>query len=140
MPDLRNIHRRAHATWARPGRGEPTVSVGFGPSSEERGSGDPEELVAAAEAACFTATLASVLRHRGLDPRYLDAEATVTVVAENGGYRVSALHLKVEGDVPEAAEEDFRDAAADAKGQCLISRLLRPGLDDFSVEASLGGH
>jgi osmotically inducible protein OsmC len=87
----------------------------------ENGAGtNPEELVAAAHAGCFTMKLSFVLGAAGFTPTTL--ETTCTVTLDNGA--ITSSHLVVKGNVPNCSPEDFQKNAEDAKANCPISKSL----------------
>lgn len=91
----------------------------------EQGTGtNPEELVAAAHAGCFTMKLTFVLGEAGFTPTELNTECTITL--ENGA--ITESHLVVTGKVPGISEEKFRACAEDAKANCPISKLLNTNI------------
>jgi lipoyl-dependent peroxiredoxin len=87
----------------------------------ENGTGtNPEELIAAAHAGCFTMKLSGVLGVAGFTPSSLETTSTVTL--ENGA--ITGSHLVVKGDVPGCSKEDFQKHAEDAKANCPVSKAL----------------
>jgi osmotically inducible protein OsmC len=97
----------------------------------EEGIGtNPEELVAAAHAGCFTMKLSFVLGEKGFTPEQLSTRCNITF--ENGA--VTKSHLIVEGTVPEISSEEFQAAVKDAEENCPISKLLNT---EISSEAKL---
>ena len=84
---------------------------------------NPEELIAAAHAGCFTMALAARLTEAGHPPRSLDTRADVDLSME-GGPTVSAIRLKVTAKVPGIDEAKFRSVADDAKQNCPVSKAL----------------
>jgi len=91
----------------------------------ESGKGtNPEELVAAAHAGCFTMALSAELGKAGLVPETLATTATVTMDRLDGSWTVTESHLEVAGKVPGASADAFRNAAEAAEKGCPISRLL----------------
>lgn len=130
------MKRSASARWEgdlRQGRG--TISTGSGVLAAtpysfgtrfENGSGtNPEELVAAAHAGCFTMALSAELAKAGLVAERLDTKATVTLDRVDGGFAVTASHLELVARIPGASEEAFRAAARAAETGCPISKLLK---------------
>ena len=102
---------------------------------EEKGT-NPEELVAAAHASCYAMQLSGVVGEAGLVADEIRASAVVSGDASSGAFTVKSSHLSVEGKVPGASEEQFREAAQKAKEICPISRLLH-GSVDITVDAKL---
>ncbi|WP_212001508.1 OsmC family protein [Chitinophaga sp. HK235] len=87
----------------------------------EEGVGtNPEELVAAAHAGCFTMKLSFVISGAGLTPGSIDTKCTITL--ENGA--ITSSHLEVKASVPGLDAAKFAEMAADAKANCPISKLL----------------
>jgi osmotically inducible protein OsmC len=107
-------------------------------SRTERSDGktSPEELVAAAHAACFSMALAHTLTQGGNPPEHLEVSAKVTLDERDGGPTVTTSELTVTGTVPGIDQGAFAQAANDAGQNCPISRALA-GLD-ISVKATLG--
>jgi osmotically inducible protein OsmC len=91
----------------------------------ENGAGtNPEELIAAAHAGCFTMALSAALGKGGFSVTRLATQAAVTMEQVNGNWTVTTIHLENEAWVPGATNEQFQAIAADAKANCPISRLL----------------
>ena len=101
----------------------------------EKGT-NPEELIAAAHAGCFTMALSGELGKTSLVAESLRTTATVTMEKVEAGWTVVESHLEVAGKVPGATEESFRSAAQAAEKGCLISRLLNAKI---TMEAKLEG-
>ena len=89
----------------------------------EKGT-NPEELVAAAHAACFSMALSSSMSKEGLNPESIDTTATVTFENVNGAWTVTSSHLQTAVKSPNASPAAFQKAAEGAKQSCPISRLL----------------
>jgi lipoyl-dependent peroxiredoxin len=102
------------------------------------GKTSPEELVAAAHAACFSMALSAGLNGAGTPPERLDVSAEVTFDKLEAGWRVVSSALTVRGRVPGMSEDAFRAAAEGAKDGCPISQALK-GNVALSVEATLEG-
>ena len=91
----------------------------------ENGKGtNPEELVAAAHAGCFSMALSAQLGEAGLTPEKVETTATVTFDKAEGGWAVINVHLAVKGKVPKADDAAWTKATQAAKTGCPISRLL----------------
>lgn len=84
----------------------------------------PEELIAAAHAACFSMALGAQLGGSGLTPTSIETHAAVTLGKVEGGFAITKITLTTTADVPGASEEVFTKAAADAKGGCPVSKLF----------------
>ena len=129
------ISRRASAHWEgdlKTGKGQLSTpqsglldntryafSSRFG---DEKGT-NPEELIAAAHAGCFTMALSAKLTEAGFPPEALDTEAQVDLSME-GGPQLSQITLKVKAKVPGIEAEKFRAIADDAKQNCPVSKAL----------------
>jgi osmotically inducible protein OsmC len=107
-------------------------------SRTERADGktSPEELIAAAHAACFSMALAHGLSQAGNQPERLDVNATCTFAEANGGFKVSSMRLEVRGRVPGIDADAFRQAAEEAKDGCPVSGALK-GNVEITVDATL---
>lgn len=102
------------------------------------GRTSPEELVAAAHAACYSMAFSAGLARAGTPPTRLDVGATVTFDKLEAGWRVVSSALTVHGVVPGITAERFRELADEAKDGCPISQALQ-GNVQLSVEATLEG-
>jgi lipoyl-dependent peroxiredoxin len=140
--------RKAEAVWQGDlMNGSGTIgevgSGAFGPldvswasrSEEPNGKTSPEELIAAAWAACFAMALSNVLAKAGNPPEKLETSATVTFQPGEG---ITRGALTVRGTVPGLDADGFRDAADDAKRNCPVSQALS-GIPDVSLDAELAG-
>jgi osmotically inducible protein OsmC len=103
----------------------------------ENGAGtNPEELIAAAHAGCFSMALSAQLDGAGLKATSIRTSATVTLDKTDAGWTVTASHLEVSAKVPGASQEAFNTAASNAKSGCPISRLLNAQITmDAKLEA-----
>ena len=101
----------------------------------EKGT-NPEELVAAAHAGCFTMALSGELGKANLKPESLQTTATVTFEKVEAGWTITGSHLEVSGKVPGATADSFRAAAQAAEKGCPISRLLNTKI---TMDAKLEG-
>jgi lipoyl-dependent peroxiredoxin len=143
--------RRATASWDGDlASGSGTVSSGTSESFADlpvswasrtesaEGRTSPEELLAAAHAACFSMALSADLGRAGTPPEHLDVTAEVTFDKVGDAWSVVSSALTVRGRVPGASDASFRAAADGAKDGCPISRALADTVA-LSVEASLEG-
>ena len=105
-------------------------------TEDSGGKTSPEELVAAAHAACYCMALSAGLTKAGTPPEKLEVSATVTFEVGDAGARVASSALTVRGEVPGADAAAFTQAAEAAKDGCPISGALK-GNVDLSVEATL---
>jgi lipoyl-dependent peroxiredoxin len=125
------------------GSGELTVGEGawrgdysFASRFEEGAGTNPEELLAAAHAACFSMALAGILAEHGHQPRSVRTRARVHLRNVDGQPTIQQIDLETEGDVGEIDEEHFREHAEEAKAGCPVSRALA-GVEDVELTARL---
>ncbi len=97
---------------------------GFNTRFEDAAGTNPEEMVAAAHASCFSMALSMVLGEAGMTAEAIDTKATVTLDQVDGGFAVTKSHLDVTISVPGAEEAEVMKAAEGAKANCPISKLL----------------
>ncbi len=139
--------RTATVTWNGDlASGEGSVTAGSGvftdipvswPSRiEPQGPTSPEELLAAAHAACYAMAFSGGLARRGTPPEHLHVEAEVTFDKVGDGWGVTSSRLTVLGHVDGISHEDFEAAAQDAKDGCPISSALKGNLE-ITVDATL---
>ena len=102
---------------------------GFGTRFENEPGTNPEELIAAAHAGCFTMALSFALAKQGIEAGTLETTARVKLKQEGEGFRVSRSDLALNAAVPGVAEEDLRRMAEEAKANCPISKLLDAEMD-----------
>src|SRR3954462_10993933 len=142
------IERKARATWTgdlRGGQGEFDLKssdaveheqVTFASRFEQPGGKtSPEELIAAAHAACFSMALSNGLAQAGHPADELKTSATVTFQPGEG---ITKIALQVAGNVPGMSQDDFRQAAETAKENCPVSKALA-GVPEISLDARLEG-
>ena len=109
---------------------------GFGTRFGEEPGTNPEELIGAAHAACFTMALSFALAKEGLADGTLETTAKVTLDKEGEGFRVTRSALSLVATVPGIDTERFAAIAADAKANCPISKLLNAEITlDHSLES-----
>src|SRR5216684_6723437 len=144
-PGAPSMKRTASAVWTGDlKQGEGTLSTQSGVLKDtpysfstrfENGIGtNPEELIAAAHAGCFSMALSGQLGNANLTASEIATTATVTLEKGAAGFAVTKVHLVVEADVPGASQEQFATAAAAAKAGCPISKLLNA---EITMEARL---
>ena len=101
----------------------------------EEGKGtNPEELIAAAHAGCFSMALSGQLGNAGLTAERINTTAAVTLEKTDAGFTVTTVHLEVTAKIPGATDEAFQTAAGNAKAGCPISRLLKA---EITMDAKL---
>jgi lipoyl-dependent peroxiredoxin len=92
----------------------------------ENGIGtNPEELIAAAHAGCFSMALSGQIDNAGMKADQVKTTATVTLEKTDAGFTITAIHLDVTAKVPGASQQAFETAANNAKSGCPVSRLLK---------------
>lgn len=140
------MKRNATAQWQgdlKSGKGKISTDSGVLSSSQysfgtrfESGKGtNPEELIAAAHAGCFSMALSMVLGQSGLTADSIDTKAAVTLSQVEGGFAISNVHLIVRAKVPNADEAAFLEAASTAKENCPVSKVLNA---EITMDAALG--
>jgi lipoyl-dependent peroxiredoxin len=136
------MKRTATAVWngsGKEGKGNLTTQsttlnktqYSYGSRFEEGVGTNPEELIAAAHAGCFTMKLSFVLGAAGFTPDSIETTSTVTL--DNG--TITTSHLVVKAKVPGITADKFKECADDAKANCPVSKVLNAAI---SMEASLG--
>jgi lipoyl-dependent peroxiredoxin len=104
----------------------------------EEGTGtNPEELIAAAHAGCFTMALSAGLERAGFPPSSVDTAAKVHLERGESGFRISRIDLTCTATVPGIDDEAFQEQAATAKANCPVSQAL--AAVDIKLEATLAG-
>ena len=141
------MKRKASAIWTgglKDGKGTISSESGvlsntkysFSTRFENEPGTNPEELIAAAHAGCFSMALSGQLNAAGLSPESINTSATVTMEKTDAGFTLTAVHLDVVAKVPGATAESFATAANNAKTGCPISRVLKA---DITMDAKLEG-
>lgn len=146
---MTKIKRKAGAIWNGDSRnGDGTIStesralfeqpythkMRFDP--DEKSGTNPEELIAAAHAACFSMALAGTLKKNDYDPEQIETTATIMLMSESGSNEITAMNLHVRAFVPGLDEATFKDLISVADEHCPVSNLLRNGLD-IKIETEL---
>jgi osmotically inducible protein OsmC len=141
------MERTASAVWKgslKDGKGAISTQSGvlketqysFSTRFEDGIGTNPEELVAAAHAGCFTMALSAQLGGANLTPESLETTASVTFGKTDSGFAITAIHLTTRAKVPGASESAFETAAENAKNGCPISRLFK-GNTEITLDAKL---
>ncbi|WP_043312245.1 OsmC family protein [Pseudomonas sp. ML96] len=107
---------------------------GFNTRFEGQPGTNPEELIGAAHAGCFSMALAKQLGDAGMTAASLETQAEVTLDKEGDGFRISAVHLTLTAKVPGAAREAFEQAVEAAKSGCPVSKVLNA---EITLQATL---
>ena len=141
------MQRKASAHWSgglKDGKGTLTSGSGvlkdtpysFGTRFESQPGTNPEELIAAAHAGCFTMALSAQLGNAGMTAQALDTTATVTLEKLDAGFTITAIHLQITAKIPGADQAKFAEAAKNAKEGCPVSRVLKANITmDAKLEA-----
>lgn len=141
------MKRQASAQWKgdlKTGKGTVSTASGvltttpysFSTRFENETGTNPEELIAAAHAGCFTMALSGQLGAANLVAEQLATTATVTMEKLDAGWTVTGIHLEVKGKVPKADRAAWEKATQDAKAGCPISKLLNTTI---TMDAKLEG-
>jgi lipoyl-dependent peroxiredoxin len=108
----------------------------FGSRFESGVGTNPEELIAAAHAGCFTMALSAQLTGANLPPESVETTASVKLEKKEDGFAITAIHLTTKAKVPGADKAAFDTAAANAKAGCPISKLFK-GNAEITLDAQL---
>jgi lipoyl-dependent peroxiredoxin len=141
------MKRTASAVWnggLKEGRGTISTESGvlndtqysFSTRFEDGKGTNPEELIAAAHAGCFSMALSAELGKLGKTAESIQTSAEVTMLKSDAGFTITAVHLKVKGKIPNWDPAAFKAAAEAAKNGCPVSRALKA---DITLEARLEG-
>lgn len=96
---------------------------------------NPEELLGAAHAGCFTMDVSNKLSKAGHPPERAESTAEVHLEKTDGGFAIPRIHLTLEAEVPGISDDEFQRIAADAKENCPLSKVLRAA--DITLDATL---
>jgi len=107
---------------------------GFGSRFEGKPGTNPEELIAAAHAGCFTMALSLILGEAKLVAVHMETSAKVTLEQVTGGYAITAVHLALTAKIPGADQATFEKLAGNAKAGCPVSKLLKA---EITLDAKL---
>lgn len=129
------MQRRASAVWRgglKDGKGTVSLDSGvlkdqkysFATRFENEPGTNPEELIAAAHAGCFSMALSAQLGGLGITPEQISTQAAVTLEKVDAGFAITAVHLTVKARIPGGDEAKFRQAAEAAKAGCPVSKVL----------------
>jgi lipoyl-dependent peroxiredoxin len=143
-PEMK-IKRKGSAAWKggfKDGKGTISTESGalnaypYGVASRfegQRGS-NPEELIAAAHASCFTMALSLILGEAKLTAEQMDTTAEVTLEQVEGGFAITAIHLTLKAKIPGTDQATFEKLAAKAKAGCPVSKVLKA---EITLDAAL---
>ncbi len=141
------MQRKARAQWQgdlKSGTGAISTASGtlsaapysFHTRFEEGKGTNPEELLAAAHAGCFSMALSNELSKAGLKPESIETECTITLDKKDGGFGITESHLELKAKVPGAAKDAFDKAVEAAKTGCPVSKLYNTNI---TLNAQLEG-
>src|ERR671928_358570 len=142
------MKRTGSAAWQggiRDGKGTVSTESGvldgaqysFSTRFEDGKGTNPEELIAAAHAGCFSMALSKQLEDAGMKAESIDTNAAVTLEKTDAGFTITKVHLDVTARIPGADQAAFETAANNAKAGCPISRLLKAEITmDTHLEAA----
>lgn len=139
------INRQGSAVWQggiKDGRGAISTEsgalqahpYGFASRFEGKPGTNPEELIGAAHAGCFTMALSLILGEAKLTAENMETTAKVTLEQVEGGFAITAVHLTLRAKVPGADRDTFEALAAKAKAGCPVSKLFKA---EITLDASL---
>ena len=139
------IDRRGSAIWQgglKDGKGKISTQsgalkdypYGFAARFEGVPGTNPEELIGAAHAGCFTMALSLILGEAKLTAEQMETTAKVTLEQVEGGFAITAVHLTLKAKIPGADQATFESLAAKAKAGCPVSKLLKT---DITLDAAL---
>jgi osmotically inducible protein OsmC len=139
------MKRKASAVWTgnlKDGKGALTTEsktlsdtqYSFSTRFENGVGTNPEELIAAAHAGCFSMDLSARLEKAALGPKRIDTEATLTLEKTDPGFTITTIQLAVKVELDDRDEQKFNEAVAAAKAGCPVSKVLNA---DISVTATL---
>jgi osmotically inducible protein OsmC len=141
------INRNASAAWSgglKDGKGAISTEsgalagypYGFAARFEGQKGTNPEELLGAAHAGCFTMALSLVLGEAGFTATKLDTTAKVTLEKLDSGFAITAVHLTLIGAVPNCDQAKFAELAGTAKANCPLSKVINAAI---TLDAKLAG-
>ena len=133
------INRSASAAWSgglRDGKGSISTEsgalsaypYGFAARFEGKKGTNPEELLGAAHAGCFTMALSLILGEASFTAEQMDTTAKVTLEQVDGGFAITAVHLTLRAKIPGIDQATFEELAAKAKAGCPLSKVLKASI------------
>lgn len=141
------INRRGSAVWQgglKDGKGAISTEsgalkehpYGFAARFEGKAGTNPEELLGAAHAGCFTMALSLMLGEAGLTADRMETSAKVTLEQDDAGFTITAVALTLKAKIPGADQAKFEELANKAKAGCPVSKLFKA---DITLDATLEG-
>lgn len=133
------MKRHASAVWQgslKEGKGRLGTESGvlddtpysFSTRFEDEPGTNPEELIGAAHAGCFSMALSMMLTGEGMEPEEIETRAAVSLEKVEGGFAITGVHLDVSARVPGASDDDLQRLAEQAKEGCPVSQALDVGI------------
>jgi lipoyl-dependent peroxiredoxin len=144
---MADIERSASAVWngeVRGGNGQISSTSGvlndtsysFATRFEQANGTNPEELIAAAHAACYSMAFAATLGRKGFKPQQIETRATCSLTPQTAGFKISKMRLETRGQVEGIDEATFKQVAQEAEQSCPVSNALR-GSVQIELDAAL---
>ena len=145
MPEIKREGRAVWKGGLKDGSGTTSSQSGFlkdlpysVPSRFESAKGsNPEEMIAAAHASCYSMMLSKILGDQNKTAQQISTTATLTMRMDASGPKITGIHLVTEATVPGMDAAAFKKAADEAKEKCPVSVLLKPGLESLTLDARL---
>ncbi|HLP43036.1 MAG TPA: OsmC family protein [Fibrobacteria bacterium] len=116
--------KQGSGTLTAPGGALKNTPYSFASRFESGAGTNPEELIAAAHAGCFSMAFSLFLENAGFKPESIDTSAALSLEQVGGGFSITAVHLDVSARVPGMDDARFQEVAADAKANCPVSKVL----------------
>ena len=140
------IHKTASAHWTgslKDGKGQISTEsgtlsdqpYGFNTRFEGKPGTNPEELIGAAHAGCFSMALSMILGDYDAVADDINTTAKVSLEEKDGGFAITKIHLTLKARIPDISESDFQEAAKAAKENCPVSKVLAGA--DITMDAKL---
>ena len=140
------INKTATAHWTgslKEGKGQistesgalSTQPYGFNTRFEDKPGTNPEELIGAAHAGCFSMAFSMILGDYDAVADAIDTKATVSLEKQDAGFAITKIHLDMTATIPGISESDFQEAAKTAKENCPVSKVLAGA--DITMDAKL---
>ncbi len=113
-----------------------SAPYGFAARFEGKPGTNPEELIGAAHAGCFTMALSMILGEANLTAEHMQTRADVTLAKQGDGFAITAIHLTLQATIPGASQAMFEELANKAKAGCPVSKVLNA---EITLDATLTG-
>ncbi len=126
--------KEGSGTLTAPGGVLKNTPYSFATRFGDKAGTNPEELIAAAHAGCFSMAFSLMLGNAGFTPESIDTTANLSLEQVGGGFSITAVHLDVHARIPKITPDQFQKIAADAKANCPVSKVLNAKI---TMEAKL---